>query len=78
MAFPYIPNGLPGLETRMPLLYSEGVATGRIDIHQFVAYTATNAAKPALRINGCKANRFSSSLPPQTAMMTSPIPAMYV
>ena len=45
MAFPYIPNGLPGLETRMPLLYSEGVAMGRIDIHQFVAYTATNAAR---------------------------------
>lgn len=45
MAFPYIPNGLPGLETRLPLLYSEGVAAGRIDIHQFVAYAATNAAK---------------------------------
>lgn len=45
MPFPYIPNGIPGLETRMPLLYSEGVARGRIDIHQFVAYTATNAAR---------------------------------
>ena len=43
--FPYIPNGLPGLETRMPLLYSEGVQRGRIDVHQFVAYTATNAAR---------------------------------
>ena len=45
IAFPYIPNGIPGLETRMPLLYSEGVARGRIDIHQFVAYACTNAAK---------------------------------
>lgn len=45
IAFPYIPNGLPGLETRMPLLFSEGVRGGRIDIHQFVAYACTNAAR---------------------------------
>ncbi|HEY4068558.1 MAG TPA: dihydropyrimidinase [Burkholderiaceae bacterium] len=37
-------NGVPGLELRMPLLFSEGVVTGRIDIHQFVALTATNHA----------------------------------
>ena len=29
----------------MPLLFSEGVGKGRIDIHQFVALTATNPAK---------------------------------
>jgi dihydropyrimidinase len=44
-AFPYIPNGIPGIETRLPLLFSEGVLAGRISIHQFVALTATNAAK---------------------------------
>lgn len=44
-AFQYIPNGIPGLETRLPLLFSGGVMTGRIDIHQFVALTATNPAK---------------------------------
>ncbi len=43
--FPFIPNGIPGLETRMPLLLSEGVGKGRIDINQFVALTATNPAK---------------------------------
>lgn len=43
--FPYIPNGIPGLETRMPLLFSEGVLTERISIQQFVALTATNAAR---------------------------------
>ena len=43
--FSEVPNGIPGLETRMPLLMSEGVQKGRIDIHQFVALTATNAAK---------------------------------
>ena len=44
-AFKYIPNGVPGIETRLPLLFSEGVNQQRIDIHQFVALTATNPAK---------------------------------
>jgi dihydropyrimidinase len=44
-AFPHIPNGIPGLETRLPILFSEGVQAGRIDIHRFVALTSTNAAK---------------------------------
>lgn len=43
--FPYIPNGIPGLETRLPLLFSEGVGKGRITINQFVELTATNPAK---------------------------------
>jgi dihydropyrimidinase len=43
--FSKVPNGIPGLETRLPLLYSHGVQKGRIDVHQFVALTATNAAK---------------------------------
>lgn len=38
-------NGVPGLELRMPLLFSEGFLKGRIDIHQFVELTATNHAK---------------------------------
>jgi dihydropyrimidinase len=45
VAFPYIPNGIPGLETRLPLLFSEGVGKGRIDLQQFVALTATNPAR---------------------------------
>jgi dihydropyrimidinase len=45
VAFPYIPNGIPGLETRLPLLFSEGVLKKRIDVHQFVALTATNPAR---------------------------------
>lgn len=43
--FNRVPNGTPGLETRLPLLMSEGVMRGRIDIHRFVALTATNAAR---------------------------------
>jgi len=43
--FKHIANGIPGLEVRLPLLFSEGVKKGRIDLHQFVALTATNAAK---------------------------------
>jgi dihydropyrimidinase len=43
--FNLVPNGTPGLETRLPLLMSEGVMRGRLDIHRFVALTATNAAR---------------------------------
>jgi dihydropyrimidinase len=45
VAFPYIPNGIPGLETRLPLLFSEGVLEKRIDVHQFVSLTAANPAR---------------------------------
>jgi len=40
-----IPNGVPGIETRLPLLMSEGVLKGRIDCHKFVSLTATGPAK---------------------------------
>ena len=43
--FPQIANGVPGIELRLPLLFSEGVGKGRIDIHRFVALTSTNVAK---------------------------------
>lgn len=43
--FSEIANGIPGLETRMPLLFSEGVGKGRISLDRFVALTATNPAK---------------------------------
>lgn len=45
VAFRHIPNGIPGIETRMPLLYSEGVLGGRITLNKFVELTATNPAK---------------------------------
>ncbi len=40
-----IPNGVPGLAARLPILFSEGVSKGRIDLQQFVALTATNPAR---------------------------------
>ena len=43
--FRYIPNGIPGIETRLALLFSEGVGKGRIDLQRFVALTATHPAK---------------------------------
>jgi dihydropyrimidinase len=43
-SFRYVPNGVPGLETRLPLLFS-GIAAGRIDLTTFVALTATNPAR---------------------------------
>lgn len=44
-SFRVVPNGMPGLATRMPVVFSEGVQSGRITLNQFVALTATNAAK---------------------------------
>ena len=43
--FRYVPNGVPGIETRLPLLFSGGVMEKRIDLCDFVALTATNPAK---------------------------------
>jgi len=43
--FSKVANGVPGIEVRLPLLFSEGVRTGRLTLEQFVALTATNAAK---------------------------------
>ncbi len=43
--FPTAPHGIPGLETRMPLLFSTGVATGRLSFSRFVELTATAPAK---------------------------------
>ncbi|TWG89303.1 dihydropyrimidinase [Cupriavidus gilardii J11] len=45
VSFDKIANGIPGVETRMALLWSEGVRTGRITPQSFVALTSTNAAK---------------------------------
>ncbi|NLB71001.1 MAG: dihydropyrimidinase [Chloroflexi bacterium] len=43
--FSKIPNGLPGLGDRMPIFWTQAVATGRITPERFVALTSTNAAK---------------------------------
>ena len=43
--FSKIPNGLPGIEWRMGLLYHYGVAEGRISLNRFVEITSTNVAK---------------------------------
>ena len=43
--FTLIPNGLPSVEDRVNLLYTHGVATGRIDLNTFVDAASTQAAK---------------------------------
>lgn len=43
--FTKIPNGIPSVEHRPTLLYTHGVSTGRISLHQFVSLLSTNAAK---------------------------------
>jgi dihydropyrimidinase len=36
---------MPGIEMRLPLLFSEGVNKGRISLNKFVALSSTNAAR---------------------------------
>lgn len=43
--FTKIPNGIPGIEERVKLLYTYGVSRGPLDMHRFVAVASTNAAK---------------------------------
>jgi dihydropyrimidinase len=43
--FTKIPNGLPGVEDRLPVLWTTGVGSGKLSANQFVALTSTNPAK---------------------------------
>ena len=43
--FTRIPNGLPGVGDRLPVLWTEMVSSGKFSINEFVALTSTNPAK---------------------------------
>ena len=43
--FKEMANGVPGIELRLPLLFSEGVGKGRLGLNDFVALTSTNHAR---------------------------------
>ena len=43
--FHKIPNGIPGLAARLPILFTEGVSKGRIDVQTFVRLVSTNPAR---------------------------------
>ena len=43
--FDKVPNGMPGVEPRLTLLYTEGVLKNRIDLKRMVALTSANPAK---------------------------------
>jgi dihydropyrimidinase len=43
--FTKIPNGVPGVGDRLPILWTQGVGSGRLTPNQFVSLTSTNAAK---------------------------------
>ncbi len=43
--FTKIPNGLPGVQDRLPVLWTYGVRAGRISPNQFVALTSANPAR---------------------------------
>ncbi|WP_336801035.1 dihydropyrimidinase [Kaistia sp. MMO-174] len=44
-SFRWVPNGIPGVENRMAILFSKGVSEGRISVNEFVALTSTNHAR---------------------------------
>jgi dihydropyrimidinase len=44
-SFVSIPNGIPGIEDRVTLLYTYGVSRGSLDLHRFVDAASTRAAK---------------------------------
>ncbi len=44
-AFDRLPGGLPGVELLLPLLYSEGVAKGRLSLSELVSITSERAAR---------------------------------
>jgi dihydropyrimidinase len=43
--FTRIPNGIPSLEDRINVYYTEGVKKGRLDLHRFVDTSSTQSAK---------------------------------
>ncbi len=43
--FTRIPNGLPGIADRLPVMWTFGVGAGRLTANQFVALNCTNPAK---------------------------------
>ncbi|MFN0177988.1 MAG: dihydropyrimidinase [Gemmatimonadales bacterium] len=43
--FNKVPNGVPSIGMRLPILFSEGVSKGRIDLQRFVQLTATEPAR---------------------------------
>ena len=44
-SFAEVPNGVAGIETRVPVTYSEGVNGGRLGLQRFVEVVSTNPAK---------------------------------
>ena len=43
--FSQTPNGLPGIEVRLPMIYTEGVLKGRMTVNRMVEVLSTNPAK---------------------------------
>lgn len=40
-----VPNGLPGVGLRLPVIFTQGVETGRLSIEKFIALNCTNPAR---------------------------------
>jgi dihydropyrimidinase len=61
--FNKVPYGLPGLEVRLPLLFSEGVGKGRMTLERFAEVTAATPARLyGLESKGVIAEGFDADL----------------
>jgi len=68
-SFVNIPNGIPGMEERVNLLYTQGVKRGRLDLHRFVDAASTrsgadNKSRTANANASQRASVTSSPTPP--------------
>ena len=75
--FTKIPNGIPSVEDRVHLLYTHGVATGRIDLHRFVDAASTSRREavrpvPAKRNDPTRRRRRSGHLRSRPIAARSP------
>ena len=66
-AFTGIPNGMPGVEERVNLMYTYGVKRGGLDLQRFVDVLSTRAAKlfgTGLLADGCLHQRWAGKKQP--------------
>ncbi len=62
-SFRWVPNGIPGIETRLPILFSEGVSKGRISLQKFVALTVDQSRAASMASIPARARSASASMP---------------
>jgi dihydropyrimidinase len=68
-SFTKIPNGAPGVENRMSLVYNGGVVGGRISLNRFVELTSTRRPRPSVSSRARAPSRWA---PMRTSLCSTP------